>query len=56
MSNRRHFKCKNCGEIYLSADEGYLRDNPLAAEGWIWEKKQEHRDWCPDEEEITEIN
>ena len=47
---------KKCGEIYLSAEERYLRENPLAAEDWIWEKREEHRDWCSKEKEITEIN
>ena len=53
---RRHFECKKCGEIYLSVEERYLRENPLAAEDWIWEKREEHRDWCSKEKEITEIN
>ena len=53
----RHFKCSQCGEIYLSTYERYLRENPLAAEDYVWKVKQEHLDWCSNnEEEITEIN
>ena len=55
MGGRRHFKCPKCGQIFVRVDEKYIREHPTCSSEFIDGKREEHRDWCPDEEEITEV-